>query len=179
MDINHVELNANLVAGLYRDTLVDLAEHPVEIPVASPPAESGPRRTDVPLTAWKFLGENKKNILVVTSHPGLPIMPDSELAFLTSILGACKLSLADVAIINQENRPEMPLKDILTHFSSKVVLLFDVEPDVFGLPMKFPHYQQQSFAGNDFLYAPSLENLEKDRVEKSKLWVCLKRLFNL
>ncbi|MBK9568854.1 MAG: hypothetical protein IPO53_02260 [Chitinophagaceae bacterium] len=54
-----------------------------------------------------------------------------------------------------------------------------MEPAAFGLPMHFPHYQIQAFAGNSFLYAPSLKELENDRVEKSKLWVCLKRLFNL
>jgi hypothetical protein len=58
-------------------------------------------------------------------------------------------------------------------------LLFDTSPAAISLPMSFPYYQLQSFAGSTFLYAPSLKELENDRVEKSKLWVCLKRLFNL
>ncbi|MBL0130777.1 MAG: hypothetical protein IPP43_06385 [Chitinophagaceae bacterium] len=106
-------------------------------------------------------------------------MPDHELTFLTGILGACKLSLADVAIVNLYNHPQSSYNELTSFFKSKIVFLFDMEPAAFGLPMHFPHYQIQAFAGNSFLYAPSLKELENDRVEKSKLWVCLKRLFNL
>lgn len=179
MDINHIDLNPVIVANLYTETLTDTNVDSAEKPAASPPAEAGPFRTDKPETAWRSLGNNKKNILLVVNNPGIVYLPDNELTFLTGILGACKLTLADVAIVNQHNHPAMAYKELTTHFKSRVVLLFDVEPDAFGLPMSFPHYQIQAFAGSSFLFSPSLKELENDRVEKSKLWVCLKRLFNL
>jgi hypothetical protein len=179
MDINNIELPASLVADLYHASLVDLGEKAAEKIIVPPPAESGPARTDKPETAWKSLGNNQKNILVVVNNNGIAFLPDNELSFLTGVLGACKLSLDDVAIINFSNHHGMDYKEMITHFKSRVVLLFDLEPAAFGLPMSFPYYQIQPFSGNSFLYSPSLKELENDRVEKSKLWVCLKRLFNL
>ena len=179
MDLNNIILPTALVTDLYETALIDSGETPVVKAAISPPAETGPARTDKPESAWKSLGHNQKNILLVVNNPDVVFLPDNELTFLTGILGACKLTLADVAIINRHNSPEMAYKELITHFSSKVVLLFEVEPADFGLPMSFPHYQLQAFAGSTFLYSPSLKELENDRVEKSKLWVCLKRLFNL
>jgi hypothetical protein len=179
MDLNNIVLPVSLVADLYESVLIDTTAVATIKTAIAAPTESGPSRTDKPESAWKSLGSNQKKILLVVNNPEVVFMPDNELTFLTGILGACKLTLADVAIVNRHTIPEVAYKELLTHFSSKVVLLFDVEPADFGLPMSFPLYQLQAFAGNTFLYSPSLKQLENDRVEKSKLWVCLKRLFNL
>ncbi|MBL7732117.1 MAG: hypothetical protein JNM88_13125 [Chitinophagaceae bacterium] len=179
MDINHIELSAKVVADLYGSTLIDEKTSSVVQQAVAPPAETGPARTDKPDTAWKTLGNNQRNILVVVDNPGITYLADNELTFLTGVLGACKLTLADVAILNLHTHPGAGYKELVSHFNSKVVLLFAVNPADFGLPVSFPYYQLQPFAGCTFLYAPSLPDLENDRVEKSKLWVCLKRLFNL
>jgi hypothetical protein len=179
MDINSISLPPSVIAALYTDSLIDTGENSVPAPVILPPAETGPGRTDKPEIAYRSLGNNQKNILVVVNNSGVAFMTDPELQFLTGVLGACKLSLDDVAIVNFSHHTGMVYKELVTHFQSRIVMLFDTEPASFGLPMSFPHYQLQPFAGNTFLFSPSLKELEKDRVEKSKLWVCLKRLFNL
>ncbi len=164
MDINHINLPGFLVAELYGNSLVLSENETRKVP---------------PETGWKSLGQNQKNILVIVKNPEQTHLPDDELKFLTGILTACKLSLADIAILNLSNYPGAGYKELTSHFKSKVILLFDVSPVEFGLPMKFPHYQIQPFAANSFLYSPSLKSLESDKLEKSKLWVSLKRLFNL
>ena len=181
MDLNNIELPASLVAELYPSSLSESNDIPVKKmvvvevikDVVPPIAITG---NDAP---WKSLGSNFKNILIIVKSNEAVHLTDNELTFLTGILTACKLTLADVAIVNLNNRSETSYKELTTHFKSKVVLLFDTEPAAFGLPMSFPHYQIQAFANNSFLYSPSLKELENDKVEKSKLWVCLKRLFNL
>lgn len=178
-DMNNIVLPASLVADLYGGSLIDTGKETAREEPVLPPAETGPTRSDKPENAFRSLGNNQKNILVVVNNPGIAFLPDDELSFMTGVLGACKLSLADVAIVNFHNLTDVSYKELLHHFGSRIVLLFNVEPDTFGLPMNFPPYQIQPFAGNSFLYAPSLKDLENDRVEKSKLWVCLKRLFNL
>jgi len=45
--------------------------------------------------------------------------------------------------------------------------------------MNFPHFQQQKFTGITFLFSPSLNELENDKLLKSKLWICLKQIFNI
>jgi len=181
MDINHIELPASVIVELYQSSLIDSNEtNVIEKNVAAEVKKGKIAFDDTTFVSqWKSLGSNLKNILIIVNNNEAVYLPDNELAFLTGILGACKLNLADVTIANLNNHPEASYKELTAFFKSKVVFLFDTEPAVFGLPMSFPHYQIQSFAGSSFLYSPSLKDLENDRVEKSKLWVCLKRMFNL
>jgi hypothetical protein len=173
-DLNHIKLPAFVVAELYQSSLIDNQDTFVYQAVNNIP-EFKPTETSV----WMSLGENRKNVLIIFNNPDAVHVSDHDLSFLTGILGACKLSLADVAVVNLNNHPDASYKELVTFFKSKIVLLFAVEPVSFGLPMSFPHFQIQPFAGNSFLFAPSLKELETDKVLKSKLWVCLKRLFNL
>ncbi len=181
MDLNNIELPASVVIDLYHSSLVDSKEAAINSSSASKfiRDEITPSPEIITSAPWKSLGTNHKNILVVVHHQEAVHLPDNELNFLSGILGACNLSLADVSIVNIKNHPEATYKELTTFFKSRIVLLFEIEPAAFGLPMKFPYYQIQAFAGNSFLYSPSLKDLENDRVEKSKLWVCLKRMFNL
>lgn len=174
MDINHINLPGSLVEEFYHSSLILPDENLVNQQLTVSSENKSEKDQE-----WKSLGENKKNILIVTSYSEVVHLPDLELDFLTGILSACKLSMADVAVVNINHYKNANYKELVTFFKSKIVLLFDVDPVSFGLPMNFPHYQIQPFAGNSFLYSPSLKELESDKVLKSKLWVCLKRLFNL
>lgn len=175
MDINHISLTPSIIAEFYSSSLVNPGE--MQLPGANEQGTlSSINETE---KTWKWLGENKKKILVVVKYQDAVHIPDNDLQFLTSMLTACKLSLADVAIINLHNQPHQHYKEILDQFQSRVALLFDTDPASFGLPMNFPHFQIQPFSNCSFLYAPGLEELEKDKVQKSKLWVALRRLFNI
>ena len=171
MDLNNIKLPVSVMVDMYHSYLVEVDDQ---------------MRVDNELlikqeknAKWKSLGSNDKNILIIVNSNEAVYLPDNELTFFTGVLTACKLSLADVAIVNLQQYPEASYKELTFFFATKIVLLFDIEPAAFGLPMNFPYYQIQVFAGNSFLYAPSLKQLENDRVEKTKLWVCLKRLFNI
>lgn len=173
MNINNIELPNQLVTELYSSSLVSDIDGTKNTAVS---ATTVPTSEDI---AWKSLGDNQQNILIVVKNNNAVYLPDNELSFLTGILSACKLSLADVAIINLANYPNALYKELTGFYKSKIVLLFDVEPSQFGLPMSFPHYQIQPFTNNSFLFSPSLESLENNKLEKGKLWTSLKRLFNL
>lgn len=178
MGLNKIALSTNLIEELYQTSLIEKPDHASKnkIVVPEPTHEQLVKQTS---DEWKYLGSHTKNILILVRSTEAVHLPDDELKFLTDILSACKLSLADIAIINLANHADASYKEITKFFSSEIVILFDIEPSSFGLPMSFPYYQIQPFANNSFLYAPSLKDLENDKVEKSKLWVCLKRLFNL
>jgi hypothetical protein len=173
MDINHIQLPATVIADLYTSSLIEIGEINARPVPAVAMAEN-----EMATQSWRSLGENKKNILVIVTYPDAVHIPDKELQLLTNMLMACKLSLADVAIVNIHKRTAS-YKELLTEYKSRITLLFDTEPAGFGLPMSFPFFQIQPFANCSFLYAPSLKELEEDKVLKSKLWVCLKRLFNI
>jgi hypothetical protein len=177
MDLNNIELPSSVIVELYHSSLIGENEIVAEKKITK---EITPPISVLKNTAtWKSLGDNRKNILIMVNNSDAVHIPDNELSFLTGVLGACKLNMGDVAIVNRNNHLEASYKELTSFFKSKIVFLFDIEPAAFGLPMNFPHYQIQAFAGNSFLFSPSLKELENDKVEKSKLWVSLKRLFNL
>ena len=174
MDLNHIDLPAFVVAELYHSSLIETNDSPAKV---QPDAAGNSKKQSTP--EWKWLGDNKKNILVVVEYPGVLHLPEPELDFLTGILAACKLTIDDVAIVNMDNHSGASYKEYISFFKTRTIFLFAVDPVRFGLPMSFPHFQLQSFSNNSFLFVPSLHELKQDKVLKSKLWVCLRRMFGL
>ena len=169
MDLNHIELPASTLAELYRSSLV--------IPTGK---ESQGLTQETPVPAKpKWLGNNKKNILILVSHANAIHLPDSDLDLLTSILTACKLSLEDVAILNLHPHPAFDYKQAQPLTKPAQILLFGVEPSSIGLPLSFPHFQIQPFQQTSYLYSPALSQIGMDRSLKTSLWQSLKLLFNL
>ena len=150
-----------MLADLYKNSLVETG--------TTTPSESKP---------VKYLGTNQKNILVIVSHQNIPFLPDRELSFLSNILAACKLGIADIGIINSINVNQGDLQDII-HSEAKTVLLFGAEPLTIGLPINFPPFQLQQFNKRMYLHAPDLSQIENDKGLKSKLWNSLKALFSI
>ena len=182
MDLNHIVLSPGMVADLYHSSLVESDENSITLPVSPSLPEIKKIIQDTSVTSpdgWKWLGENRKNILVLVKYADAVHLPDRGLSFLTGVLTACKLNLADVAILNLDQQKKGSYKEILDQFKSKTILLFGVEPAEFGLPISFPHFQVQPFINSSFLFAPALPELEEDKLLKSKLWVCLRRLFSV
>jgi len=129
-------------------------------------------------TGLRFLGDNQKHITIFVKNNEVPFLNDGEFNFLTSILAACKLSIADVAIVNIESNNIDP-EEITSELNSKIVLLFDVAPTDINLPINFPHFQVQQFNKRTYLYAPAFSFIENDKTVKIKLWQSLKTIFNL
>lgn len=176
MSLNDIDLPASLVADLYKNSLVQLDGNmaSVEQPAVSKTAPGPAQPSSEP---WKSLGNNRRHILIAVDYKDVLHLPDETLGFLTSMLTACKLSFDDVALINMQHYEGISAKEILAHFKTKQALLFGIEPVEFGLAVGFPEFQVQSVANSVFLYSPALETIQPDKLLKSKLWVCLQRMF--
>lgn len=180
MGLNDLRLSPNLLSALYASSLINTEETIVgkSVPKAESKVEK-PASSAVEEPSWKHLGNNNKNILVVVSYPEAVHLPDDELGFLTNMLTACKLSLDDVAIVNKHNYQQREYKEFLENFKSRIVLLFGVDPLLFGLPVGFPQFQVQSVANCKFLFSFSLEETRNNALLKSKLWVSLRSIFGI
>jgi hypothetical protein len=181
MSLNDLKLSPSLLATLYPASLINSEPTAVvqQPNVAEPVKNIEPEPISIPETNWKYLGNNQKNILILVNYDNAVHLPDEELNFLTNMLTACKLSLADVAIVNYHYYKERPYKDFLIEFQSRIVFLFGIDPFVFQLPVSFPHYQVQTVANCTFLYTPALELQRSDALLKSKLWVSLRTIFGI
>ncbi|THU39796.1 hypothetical protein FAM09_07825 [Niastella caeni] len=200
MSLTNIKLPDFVIADLYRQTLIEpegpisrsephivAEQQPVtKTPVAESVAETPPVKEPPPAktaeqpVAYKILGNNKKQITVVVNCPNDVFVPEADLQFLTKMLGACKLNMADVAIVNHATTA-IAIERIKMQLQPKYLLLFGVEPGVIQLPISFPPFKEQAYAGTTYLYTPSLGqlNLETEEAKgmKRKLWDCLKRMF--
>ena len=172
MSLNSIKFEPADIASLYKNSLVETDREKQLL--AEPTPIDDPKSP-----AWEYLGENKKKTLVVVRNAEAVHIPDKQLSFLTKLLAACNLDLADVAVLNFHGHKLSGFNEMLNFFSPKVVLLFDVEPGEFGLPMIFPQFQVQRYRDAIFVSSPSLEVIEPDKSLKGKLWVCLKKIYNL
>lgn len=191
MSLNDIQLNAQLLAGLYSKSLIgDADETSVAIPaISAPEVKANISEKKVPAAikanvstsqnSFKSLGNNQKNVLICVNYTESANMPDAQLQFLTNLLKACKLGLNDVAIINMNNFEDASYTDILENFKSKVVMLFGLTAQQFGFPFEIPEYQVQQFAGKTVIHSPALHEIENDKVEKGKLWMSLKKIFSV
>ncbi len=170
MSLNQIQLTNQQLAGLYSSVLMESTVSTIETPISNPEPEYKP---------VKYLGKNAKHIVLLVSNATVPFLPDEELSFLTNILSACKLSLADVAIVNIHSLKETEVETAIRPLEPKSVLLFGITPLSIDLPINFPQFQLQPFNKRTYLYSPNLQELATDKTLKLQLWNCLKILFGL
>lgn len=174
-DLNHIQLPASLVAGIYKNHLVEV-DGLRESPRAKEKKKTASKEQPRPI---EYLGQNTKGVCVLVDYADDVYLPDNQLTFLTSILQACKLNLGDVAIINCHRQP-VSFAAITEQLSCNYVLIFGLSPAKADLP-DMPLFTIHQEAGCQMLYAPAAENLNNAGAEskllKTKLWLCLKQLF--
>ncbi|TAG14798.1 MAG: hypothetical protein EAZ13_10815 [Sphingobacteriia bacterium] len=129
-----------------------------------------------------YLGDNGKRIVILVKEAEAVFLNEENLDFLTKILGACKLNMGDIAVVNMVQYTPL-LTEIKAELNPLVCLLFDVAATTIQLPFTIPNYQVQAYDGCQFLIAPPLSifkgSEEAAKLEKTKLWVSLKKIFNL
>lgn len=193
MSLNDIELNPQLLAGLYSKSLIGETDNDVDFPaktvlppkqqtniIKEPTKAAKPEKSiAAPVSNFKSLGSNQKNVLVGVHYADTTHLPDAQLDFLTNLLKACNLGLGDVAIINMNNFTGIDHNQILENFKTKTVLLFGITAQEFGFPFDILPYQVQQFAGKTVIQSPALHEIENDKAAKGKLWMGLKRIFGI
>ncbi|WP_438945323.1 hypothetical protein [Sediminibacterium sp.] len=129
-----------------------------------------------------YLGKNAKSITILVHEPDAVFLNDANLDFLTKILGACKLNMGDVSVINTARYLAL-FPEIKKDLSPSTYIFFGVKTSDIQLPFIIPDYQIQQYDQSKFLAAPGFNQFAGDsaeaKLEKTKLWVSLKTLFNI
>jgi hypothetical protein len=166
MSLDNIQLPAIVLHDLFKDSLVDLNTHQ-------------PDNSDSTATSLSFLGNNQKKIAIIVADEQAIYLPDEELNFLMGILSACKLTMADVALLNIKKNDAFTYAELEQNLKAETILLLGVLPAQLELPLQFPVYQVQKFNNQVYLAAPALHLLAQDKAEKTKLWNCLKQVFSI
>jgi len=122
------------------------------------------------------LGENQKNILFLVNELDHRYLPDDEMEMLSNLIIACKLSMADIALVNYHYN-QYPYPQFNDYFKPKIILLFGVSTAAMDLPFTIPFFQIQNFQQQLFLTAPSLADFLENKNLKKDLWISLQKLF--
>ncbi len=168
MSLDNIQLPAIVIQDLFKKSLVALNAK------EKPGQTAGPAADDI-----AFLGKNGRRIAILVHSQDTLYLPDNELDFLMGILTACSLTMADIALVNIARQKPIDYKMLESSLLAEKIFLFGPEPEVLQLPLSFPHYQVQRYNNQVYLAAPSLLQLQADKMEKSKLWTCLKQIFSL
>lgn len=166
MSFENIQLPPFLIQDLYKNILIDEKKFQLITDTS--------KKDKI-----KCLGSNKKNVLVLVSEENIPFLNDADLHFLSGILEACRLSLADIALVNISRYNSLNFKILITQFNPSKNILFGVEPSALELPLHFPHFQIQQFNNQLYLSGPSLKELIADKQLKLQLWGSLKKLFSI
>jgi hypothetical protein len=166
MSFKDIHLPGFVLAEMYKNNVVETK--------TKTPVKAGP---------ISFLGDNKKNITILLEDRDAVFINDERLNFLSNILQACHLTLADVAIVNTLQQPGIGYQNIVGQLSPRFVLLFDVNAGDMGFPIDLQLYQLQKINDCMVMAAAPLDTMlaatQDAKIEKSRLWVNLKTMFNL
>ncbi|MFN4007186.1 MAG: hypothetical protein ACK4HE_06725 [Chitinophagaceae bacterium] len=194
-DFENLQLNAALIEQLYKNSLVlctpfnEAAKSAV--PVKASTLEENQTNQDLtvnasstttatPNTAIKFLGSNKKQVLIIVSDSTAIHVKDAALELLIKVLGACKLTLEDVALVNVHQQA-VQLPQLQTHFQPQKMLIFGVPAVQLAIPFTIPRYRVQAHGNIQYLFANHLDSMltadANATTEKKNLWTSLKQLF--
>lgn len=178
-----IELPDFAIAEIFAESLVLVEENTSAVAVKKEKPAENVRPKAVAVSEKKFyLGDNLKKIAVLVNDRNNIFLDDESLAQLTKILTACKITIADIALINIANSPinYAALKETLT---PAVFLFFGVDAIAVELPFTIPYYQVQHYAESKFIFSPALAsitgNSEDEKKEKLKLWNGLKKIFGI
>lgn len=151
-------------------------------PAAAPPlsaaADALPQQAPAEVG---YLGNFSRKVLVVVEDPTALHLNDADYQLLAKILGAVKLSMADIALVNRAVH-QLEYYSLNAQLPAAVALYFGLEPYQIGAPLKFPAFQVQAWNHTTFLHAPALAQLNQSTPEavalKKQLWDALKKIFS-
>jgi hypothetical protein len=170
-------LPAFLLASFYKNKLVIRPEYKAAYPSAAAQTQQVPATEN----RW-YLGENKKQVTIVVNQSSIAFLTDEQFVLLAGVLKACKLNMADVAIVNLGNGAKN-FTQLQQTLNTRFLLLFDVATSTIDLPFSIPLYQLQSYDQCQILQATALNYMLGEgtaaKDEKMKLWNGLKKMFSL
>jgi hypothetical protein len=201
MNENKTILPSSVLVSLFKDSLVlpenkinkSIIQEQLDSLAADQEAFAKKNKVDAPKPAevedalelnlpLKYLGDHSKEIVVVVNDPASVYLNEPDFILLTSILNACRLTIADIALINLGNQ-NATLHQILNTLPSKLVIAFEVDSKTLKIKLPTNFYKLTPLGESNLLFSKSLASMQgtdsSAKQEKAKLWTVLKQIFQL
>jgi hypothetical protein len=178
---NEKSIERPAVAQAAETAVTEPAPRPVNVPAQAmpgteptPAAQPGPV-VQASVTAFNYLGANKKSFLIITHYPGLDFIADEHLTALQSILKRKGFELDDVAIFNIDKAEVNNWDDLLKYFRPEKVLVLGKN----AIPAKLeplPLNQLKQLPDYALLYSFNFEEMMTNIDNKKAFWDQMKNL---
>jgi hypothetical protein len=175
MGIDNLQLSNAMIAELYPESLVSGTRFSLENKsVKTNPVEQEP--------AYTFLGDNLRHVCFLVNVPDSTFLQEDQMTFLQKILSACKLNLTDISLLNSA-RNTVSFSGLKEQLRPGILFLWGDQPVNIPEIKNLPDMTVSNL--DDFLVVPVLSafsmNLETPMALelKQRLWVLLKKIFNL
>jgi hypothetical protein len=163
MSLDNIQLSYETCSVLFNTHLIRDAKSDIE--------KNSPEKIQI-----DCLGENQQKALFIVNEPAYKFLPDEEMELLTKLVSACKLSLADIALVNFSSN-KCSYHQLNEQFHPEKILIFGVINAELGLPFDIPAFQVQKFQQQLYLTAPSLTEFISNTSLKKELWAALQKIF--
>ncbi len=163
MSIDNLQLPGFLYQSMYKKNLVDLST-----------VKDLPKISEI-----DFLGGNERNIVFLVNNNQSKFLADKELKFLSGLLAACQLTMADIALVNFFQNNTINYHELTDKLHAKKILIFGIPAASLDLPFTIPFFQVQNFHEQSYLLSPSLEVLQGTKELKKQLWESLQKIFKI
>ncbi len=177
MSYQQFSISTAVVADLYKTSLVIIDNEQA----STKTRVNTPANTIAAAPAKWHLGDNNQLISIIVEDHNNVYLDEASLEFLSKMLVACKLNLADVAIINMA-KTTVDIQQIKAELKPARLIFFGVEPASL-LSFSFPPYKLQGHDSCEYLSCPPLPVINgtdaNAQAEKRKLWNCLKEMFKV
>jgi len=135
---------------------------PVASPLQAPPA-------------FKFLGKNKRNILILVNDAENEVSDEAGRELLRKIVKSVNLTANDFALLNYAGYTGADFKQLMDHFSCALVFAFGVSPDQLSLAAH-PENTIVNEGPVRLIFAAELRKLDQNPAGKKALWGSLQNL---
>jgi hypothetical protein len=128
-----------------------------------------------PVIDFKYMGNNQKKVLILVNDPGYEVSTELGRDILRNLVTAMNLKTNDFALVNYAHYAGSTFADLKDFFSSKVMLVFGIEPSQLGLPV-YPKNIKVLHLDTTLIFTANLNELNNDLPGKKILWTNLQQL---
>ncbi|WP_285059234.1 hypothetical protein [Pedobacter ginsengisoli] len=152
-----------------------IGEVPEAETIPAEPAVQEAPQAETAAPAFKFLGNNKRNILILVNDKENEVSDEKGRELLRKIVKSVNLSANDFALLNYANHAGVSFAQLQSYFSSVIVFAFGVSPQHLGLG-NHPENTMVTEGEVKLIFSAELRKLEEDQNGKKVLWGSLKQL---
>jgi len=125
--------------------------------------------------AFKFLGKNQRNILILVNDVQNEVSDEAGRELLRKIVKSVNLTANDFALLNYAGYTGADFKQLMDHFSCALVFAFGVSPDQLSLAAH-PENTIVNEGPVRLIFAAELRKLDQNPAGKKALWGSLQNL---